>query len=284
MKKKILVTGGSGQVGMALQSLEQVPWDVTFHFTSREELDITQEARVQEFFKVHQPDVCINCAAYTAVDKAEKEQEAAFLVNDQAVGFLAKACREYQSQFLHISSDYVYHNQLNRPLCEDDPCTPQSVYARSKLAGDQRALRINPQSLILRTAWVHSPWGDNFVKTMLRLGQQREQLQVVYDQIGAPTYAPDIAMALIELLTFSEAPGGVYHFANAGVSSWFDFAKAIFDIKKIDCQVQPIPSSGYPTPAPRPNYSLLDTQKIRNLLGIEIPHWRDSLQKCLGQL
>ncbi|HKK76515.1 MAG TPA: dTDP-4-dehydrorhamnose reductase [Saprospiraceae bacterium] len=284
MSKKILVTGASGQVGQALQVLAQQHRDLTFLFTNRHQLDIRQEDQVSSFFDAQQPDVCINCAAYTAVDKAETDQDSALLLNDRAVGFLAKACQENQSHLLHISSDYVYHNSLNRPLRETDPCQPQSIYAKSKLAGDERALRLHPQTHILRTSWVYSPWGNNFVKTMLRLGREREQIRVVYDQIGAPTYAPDIAEALLQFITHPGAPAGIYNFANAGVASWYDFAKAIFDMAEINCQVTPIPSSAYPTPAKRPHYSLLDTQKIVDALGMEISHWRDRLRQCLKEM
>ena len=284
MIKKILVVGANGQVGLALQ--ETAAWrnDDQFLFAKRQDLDITQADQVNDYFKENQPDVCINCAAYTAVDQAESEPDAAYHLNDQAVGFLAKACRQHQSHFLHLSSDYVYHNEINRPLRESDPCCPQSIYASSKLAGEERALKENPHTHILRTSWVYSPWRHNFVKTMLRLGQEREKLSIVYDQIGAPTSAREIAAALLKLTEQPTIPTGIYNFANAGVCSWYDFAKAIFEIKGIPCQVSPIPSSDYPTPASRPHYSLLDTSKIRQVLALEIPHWRDSLIECLKEM
>jgi len=281
MNKTILVTGAQGQVGRALQALATDFPKFNFQFAGREQLDITQQAQVDDYFHAHQPDVCINCAAYTAVDQAESNPEQAFLINEQAVGFLAKACQNQQSHFLHISSDYVYHNSLNRPLRESDPCTPQGIYAQSKLAGDQRALQDNRHTHILRTSWVYDSQGHNFVRTMLRLGQERPQLKIVYDQIGAPTYAPDIAKVLLQLVQQPDTPSGVYNFANSGVTSWYDFARAIFAIKGIDCQVSPIPGSESPSPTSRPHYSLLDTQKIRQALQIDIPHWRSRLQDCL---
>jgi dTDP-4-dehydrorhamnose reductase len=284
MTKKILVTGANGQVGLALQELAKKRADYQFLFAKRQDLDITQTDQVNTYFKEYQPAICINCAAYTAVDQAEREPDAAYLLNDQAVGFLAKACQQYQSHFLHLSSDYVYHNEINRPLRESDPCRPQSVYASSKLAGEERALTENPHTHILRTSWVYSPWRHNFVKTMIRLGQEREQLNIVYDQVGAPTAARDIAATLLALTEQPATPPGVYNFANAGVCSWYDFAKAIFELRGLLCQVKPIPGTDYPTPASRPHYSLLDTSKIRRALALEIPHWRESLIECLKEM
>jgi dTDP-4-dehydrorhamnose reductase len=284
MPKTILVTGASGQLGQELQQLAKGRPDDHFIFTDRHNLDITQEETVIQFFSEHQPDFCINCAAYTAVDKAESEREQAFLINDEAAGFLAKACRKQGAALLHLSSDYVYHNQLNRPLQETDPCSPQGIYAQSKLAGERRAMENYPATIVLRTSWVYSSFGHNFVKTMLRLGVERDQLKVVYDQVGAPTYAYDIAHILLHIIDQGAHTSGIFNFANTGVTSWFDFANAIFEIKDLKCQVYPILSSGYPTPAPRPHFSLLDCTKINTTYKPEINHWRTSLKACLAKL
>lgn len=284
MAKTIVVTGSSGQLGQELQQLADQWPAYQFIFTDRQMLDISDEAVVMAFFESHQPNFCINCAAYTAVDKAETEQEKAFWVNEKATAFLAKACRQEGTKFIHISSDYVYHNQLNRPLRETDPCTPKGIYAKSKLAGEQLVQAIAPETIIIRTSWVYSSFGHNFVKTMLRLGNEHDRLKVVYDQIGAPTYAHDLAKVLLQIIDQGGTTPGIFNFANSGISSWFDFAKAIFEKQKISCQVNAIPSSGYPTPAPRPSYSVLDCRKIQEIYGIEIPYWRDSLSACLAKM
>lgn len=283
MSYSILVTGANGQLGQELQLLGPQFPEFKFIFTDRDTLDITEVEAIEELFQENSIQVCINCAAYTAVDRAEAEQETAQLINEKAVGNLARVCKKNQAPLFHISSDYVYHNQQNRPLLETDLCQAAGVYAQTKLAGEKLALAIHKETLVIRTSWVYSSFGHNFVKTMLRLGSERDQLSVVYDQVGAPTYAKDLAKAILSIIAEGKRDKwtGVYNFANAGVTSWYDFALAIFDFRQIDCEVLPILSEAYPTPAPRPNFSLLDTTKIQNTFSVETPYWRHSLEKCL---
>jgi len=284
----ILITGANGQVGSELQFLAKQFPDFTFHFTDVAELNITDEKAINQLFSKIQPKYCINCAAYTAVDKAESEEATATLINETAVKYLASACKKQGTTFLHISSDYVYHNRVNRPLKETDKPAPKGVYAATKLAGDVVALAENPKTIILRTSWVYSSFGHNFVKTMLRLGNERDKLTVVYDQIGVPTYARDIAATMLHIIEKIEGGkknfSGIYHYAPAGVTCWYDFAKAIFEIENIDCQVTAIPTTAYPTPAKRPHYSVLNCTKIQRTFELEIPYWKDSLKACLTLL
>ncbi|MEO0338132.1 MAG: dTDP-4-dehydrorhamnose reductase [Bacteroidota bacterium] len=283
MPQKILVTGAKGQIGQELQFLSTAFPSMEFIFTDKDELDLTLEDQVNTFFAEHQPNVCINCAAYTAVDKAETDIELCRKINKTAVSYLAQACKTQGTQLVHYSTDYVYHNTLNRPLLETDPTTPQGIYALTKLEGEQAATQCD--AIIIRTSWVYSSYGHNFVKTMLRLGRERDQLSIVYDQIGAPTYARDIAQATLQIIEQLEGPhAGIYNFSNTGIASWYDLAKAIFEIEGINCKVSPIPSSGYPTPAKRPHFSVLDNTKIKAAFELEIAHWRDSVQKCLELL
>ncbi len=263
--------------------------EISFAFCSRRELDITNSEDVKLFFGRRSWDYCINCAAYTAVDRAEKEEALAFAVNRDGASNIAKACLQNQIRLVHFSTDYVYHNTLNRPLLESDPLAPQSVYAKSKLAGEQAVLSILNDALILRTSWVYSSFGHNFVKTMLRLGKERAEIGVVADQIGAPTYARDIAAACLQIIQKVENDkkswrGGVFNYSNEGVCSWYDFAQAIFDLSGLACSVRPIESKDYPTPAPRPFYSVLNKTKFKETFQIEIPYWRKSLERCLEKL
>lgn len=288
--KNLLITGANGQLGQELKQLEQAyPW-FRFITTDKSELDISQPAAIDAFFKKNQLDACINCAAYTAVDKAESEQEMAALVNVKATEWLAIACSEYDIPLIHFSTDYVYHSDHNRPFVETDATSPKSVYARTKLQGSLAALAANPKTIVIRTSWVYSSFGHNFVKTMLRLGEERDTLNIVYDQVGTPTYARDIASACLHIVQHlfekpvEQSLYGIYHFSNEGVNSWYDFALAIFELTGIDCQVSPILSSQYPMAAARPAYSVLDKQKIKSTFGLEIPHWRASLKACLQAL
>jgi dTDP-4-dehydrorhamnose reductase len=285
--KHILVTGANGQVGRELQAIAHAADDVRWIFASREQLDLEVPGAVQIYFKEHRVEVCINCAAYTAVDRAESEPARAERINHHAVAELAAACARAGATLVHFSSDYVYHNTVNRPLREDDPTLPQGVYARTKLAGDLAALRINPLTLILRTSWVYSGFGHNFVKTMLRLGRERGEVRVVSDQIGSPTYARDLASVARFVacgLQGEACPTGIYHYSNEGVCSWFDFARAVFDLSGVPCAVVPIAGAEFPTPARRPAYSVMDKSKFKETFPLPVPYWRDSLQDCLQLL
>lgn len=284
MKNNVLITGGNGQVGSELKVLLDGAKHNLF-FTDVADLDITNLTAVQSWFALHQPNWVINCAAYTAVDKAEEQKDLCYLINETGAQNLAVAAKAQGARMIHISSDYVYNNRVNRPMIETDPCLPQSVYAASKLAGDQVVLATDANNLVLRTSWVYSSFGHNFVKTMIRLGKIKEQLTVVADQIGTPTYARDLAGLIRQIaIEAPHTPGGIYHYSNEGTSSWYDFAKAIMELEGLNCQVLPIPTSDYPTPAARPPFSLLNKAKIKQQLSLSIPHWRDSLKECLEVL
>ena len=284
MAKTILITGANGQVGHEFQYLSKAS-DFNFIFVDIAELDITDNAAVLNFFRNKNIDFCVNCAAYTAVDKAESEPEIAEKVNVTGAKNLAEGCALKDIPLIHLSTDYVYHNQQNTPFKEHDETNPQGVYAKTKLDGDEIALKTNPKTIILRTSWVYSSYGKNFVKTMLRLGPERDELTVIFDQIGTPTYARDIAKSILEILpSLEQKSPGIYHLSNEGVTSWYDFAVAIFDLKGIECRVKPIETKDYPTPAKRPHFSLLNKAKIKADFGLEIPHWRESLRDCLELL
>ncbi|MBK7871288.1 MAG: dTDP-4-dehydrorhamnose reductase [Saprospiraceae bacterium] len=287
----ILVTGATGQIGQELQVLASQFPDFHFHFVSRNELDISDKTLIDNLFNLQKFDYCINCAAYTAVDKAESEPELAYQINVKSVINLVEACNKTGATFIHFSTDYVYHNLNCTPLTESDPTFPQSVYAQTKLDGEQAALAICEHTMIIRTSWVYSSFGHNFVKTMLRLGKERPELGVVYDQIGTPTYARDLAKTILNIIQKVESGEinrsllhDLYNYSNEGVTSWYDFAKAIFEMSDMNCKVIPIETKDYPTPATRPPYSVLNKSRIKNAFGIEIPHWRESLQACLAAL
>ena len=288
---KILITGAGGQVGQELLSLQQQYPDWTFYAPTREGLDICDASQVQEVINQFQPDYCLNTAAYTAVDRAEEEQKRAMEVNATAAKQLAQICQANGTHLIHYSTDYVYAAGISRPLREDDPTDPAGVYAATKLKGDQLVQAAQPAATIIRTSWVYSSFGHNFVKTMLRLGQERDQLRVVFDQIGTPTYARDLARTTLQIIqqvemgkTSLAALAGIFHYSNEGVCSWYDFALAIFELARLDCQVSPIESKEYPTPAQRPNFSVLNKAKIKAATGISIPHWREALVECLAVL
>lgn len=284
----ILVTGSNGQVGSELQYLAKNKSEHQWIWTDIAELDITNENSVTSFFQKHQPDYVINSAAYTAVDKAEEQEELCEKINVRGPELLAKSCLAHNATMIQISSDYVYDNNENRPLIESDATAPKSVYARTKLAGDEVTMSMG-KNIVIRTSWVYSSFGHNFVKTMKRLGSERPALSVVDDQIGTPTYARDLAKVLIGLVdhdlnSSNNKLTGVYHYSNEGVCSWYDFALAIFEEEKLDCNLKPIPSSEYPTPAARPTFSVLNKNKIKRDLGIKIPHWREALRQCLVEI
>ena len=289
MPKSILVTGANGQLGNELRELSVFYPDYTFTFIGRSELDFSNSEAIQAWFHDKLFDVIINCAAYTAVDKAESEQALAKAINTTAVDTLARIAKEKAIALIHISTDYVFDGKNFKPYSETDPTNPQAIYGQTKLDGEQAMLAINPaNSIIIRTSWVYSNFGNNFVKTMLRLGKERAELGVIYDQVGTPTSARDLAQAILSIIQHpklsAQKETAIYHFSNEGVCSWYDFAKTIFELSDIHCTVKPIETLDYPTPAKRPHYSLLNKAKIKNTFEITIPYWKDSLQECLDVL
>ena len=293
MRKKILVTGANGQLGMELQQLATTYPLFEFIFTTRQELPLDNLDVTSHSITKHQPQYCINCAAYTAVDKAESEKELAYKVNAEAPGIIAKACKENNVQLIHISTDYVFNGTGNVPYKEEDPTDPVNLYGDSKLQGEKMVMEFNPDAIIIRTAWVYSEFGKNFVKTMLRLMADKDQISVVSDQSGTPTYAADLAEAILKIISTLEDPAhlslltthaGIYHFSNEGNITWYDFALAIKDLSGSKCKVNPISTSQYPTPAKRPFYSVLDKTKIRQTFNISIKNWKESLAACIEKI
>ncbi len=284
----ILITGANGQLGNSLRKLSVNIPDHRFIWTDQEELDILDREAIQLCIDENKVDAVINCAAYTAVDKAEEQKDLAFLINETGPANLASACQKNKCLLIHISTDYVFSGQGYRPYPTDYPIDPKSVYAKSKAAGEIAVMNSGASAWIVRTSWLYSEFGHNFVKTMLNLGNTRAELRIVADQIGSPTYAGDLAKALIEILLQNNKGTShstkVYHYSNSGCSSWFDFTKAIMEFGRIDCVIKPITTEEYPLPANRPHYSVLDTKEIQNDLKIEIPYWRDSLKECIGIL
>lgn len=288
---RILVTGANGQMGQALAALAQPSEHWEWHFHGRDSLDITDEEQSLQFIRFLQPDVVINTSAYTAVDQAEQDVDTAFLINRDAVAYLASACAAVDARFIHLSTDYVYDNGQATPYLETDKVKPQGVYARSKLAGEKEALLLHPDTMIVRTSWLYGPIRHNFLQTMLRLGQERPEIGVVLDQVGSPTYTRDLADALIQILralrknpTLRERCRGIYNYSNEGVTSWYDFAHAIMRLRGLPCKVKPIRSSEFRTPAKRPAFSVMDKTKIRETFRLEIPHWMDALERCLREM
>lgn len=301
MPVKVLVTGKNGQLGQSLYKLVGVSnnlnEDYAFTFVGREELNLSQSQSIEHFFSDKRFDVIINCAAYTAVDKAESESELAEQINHLAVRQLAHIAKQYHTMLIHISTDYVFNGESHRPYSESDKVAPQSVYGLTKLKGEQAFQEISPAGCILRTSWVYSEFGNNFVKTMLRLGKERDELGVIFDQVGTPTYATDLAAAILAMLnsecsmlneansdSMQNSSSKIYHYSNEGVCSWYDFAKTIFELSGIECRVNPIETKDYPTPAKRPHYSVMNKAKIKADFDLQIPYWRDSLDACLKLL
>lgn len=293
----ILVSGKNGQLGKELQVVVSSVENFQFIFFDKEELDIADEAALQNIFQKYSPSFFINCAAYTAVDKAETEKEIAYKINGEAVGNIAKQCNQFNTTLIHISTDYVFDGKATQPYKEDDKTNPVNYYGYTKLKGEELALENNPNTITIRTSWVYSEYGNNFVKTMLRLMTERKEINVVNDQFGSPTYARDLAEAIVTMVNgqssivnepqyspFTILHSPIFHFSNEGIISWYDFAVAIKEIKKFDCIVNPIPTSSYPTPAKRPSYSVFDKTKIVNAFNIELKHWRNSLEECLALL
>lgn len=282
--KNILVTGANGQLGNEMRVLSAEHKEHNYFFTDVAELDICNEQAVMAFVKEYDIHVIVNCAAYTAVDKAEDNMELCTKLNSDAVGYLAKAAENNQAEFIQISTDYVFDGTNHLPYKESDPTCPNSVYGVTKLAGEKNALEYCKKTMIIRTAWLYSTFGNNFVKTMIRLGKERETLGVVFDQMGTPTYARDLARAIFAAIHKGVVPG-VYHFSDEGVCSWYDFTKAIHRIAGVTtCKVNPLHTDEYPAKAPRPNYSVLDKTKIKNTYDIGIPHWEESLKACMDEL
>jgi dTDP-4-dehydrorhamnose reductase len=282
----ILVTGSKGQLGSEIQALAPAYPYFSFIFTDVDELDITDERKIREFFEHEEPDVVINCAAYTAVDRAEEEPELAWRINRDAVAALTRTCDHFQNYLVHISTDYVFDGKNSRPYLESDIPAPESVYGLSKLEGEEAMQSCLQSGMIIRTSWLYSSFGSNFVKTILRKCAAREPLRVVSDQVGKPTYARDLARTILEILpsAMSMPKLEIYHYANEGFCSWHDFAAEIARIAGLDCGIQPVDTSGYPVKAPRPAYSVLDTSKIRASFGITIPEWQESLKDCIKLL
>ena len=286
MNQNILITGSNGQLGSEIRSLAKNFPNYNFFFTDAQELDIAEKHVVVDFVKKNNIGGIVNCAAYTAVDKAESEPELADKINHLAVESLAEVAKTQGIRLIHISTDYVFDGQAFRPYSVDYPTNPVNVYGESKLKGEIALRKINPKNaMIIRTSWVYSSFGNNFVKTMLRLGKEKTEINVISDQIGVPTYAHDLAKFILEnTLNFQTENVAIYHFTNEGACSWYDFAKEIMELGKRNCKVNPIPTSAYPTPAKRPFYSLMDKSTLKEDFGAEIPYWKDSLRECLRRL
>lgn len=283
--KQILVTGCKGQLGNEIQLLAPKYAETChFFFTDKEELDITNRKAVYAFIEQNHISIVINCAAFTAVDMAEDNAELCDLLNHVAPGYLAEAVASVGGSMIQVSTDYVFDGTGCTPYKEDDATNPQTVYGRTKLAGEESVIRSCAGSMVIRTAWLYSTFGNNFVKTMIRLGKERDALGVVFDQIGSPTYARDLARSIMQIVDKGIIPG-VYHFTNEGVCSWYDFTRAIHRLEGIDsCKVSPIHTEDYPVPAQRPHYSVLDKSKIKETFGIDIRWWEDALKECIKEL
>ncbi|ADV46658.1 dTDP-4-dehydrorhamnose reductase [Nitratifractor salsuginis] len=278
----VLVTGANGQLGSEIRELSSL-FPYIYFFTDQNILDITDKEQITQFVKSNSIDTIINCAAYTAVDKAEEDKINADKVNHLAVRYLAEIAKEEDIKLLHISTDYVFDGKNYTPYTEEDRTNPNGVYGATKLAGEEAMRDINPKnSIIIRTSWVYSGYGANFVKTMLRLGKEKKDLGVIFDQVGSPTYAKDLAKTILSILpNIENEKVEIYHYSNEGVVSWYDFAKEIMRMAKLDCTIKPIETKEYPTPAMRPHYSVLNKSKIKKEFGLTIPYWKDSLDECL---
>ena len=281
----ILVTGSNGQVGSEIKELSS-NYEYNFFFTTSQDLDITDFTKVQEYCKVNNINTIINCAAYTAVDKAQDDKENANLVNNIAVKNLAQIANDNNIKLIHISTDYVFDGTNHKPYSEIDTTNPQGIYGQTKLDGEKDMMEINPlSSIIIRTSWVYSSYGNNFVKTMLRLGKEKDALGVIFDQVGTPTYAKDLAKTILDIIPqIDNKDVEIYNYSNEGALSWYDFAKEIMKMAKLNCSINPIETKDYPTPTTRPHYSLLNKLKIKKEFNISIPYWKDGLDDCLKRL
>lgn len=281
---RILVTGANGQLGNEMQILAKENPQHMYLFTDVQELDICDEQAVRTFITDHEVEMVVNCAAYTAVDKAEDDRDLCYRLNCTAPGILARAAQAVGAAMIQVSTDYVFDGTAHLPYTEENPTCPNSVYGFTKLGGEEEVMTNCDKAVVIRTAWLYSTFGNNFVKTMIRLGKERETLGVVFDQIGTPTYARDLASAIYVILN-QGVVRGIYHFSNEGVCSWYDFTKSIHRTAGITtCKVSPLHSTDYPAKANRPNYSVLDKSKIKKTFGIEIPHWEESLIACIKEL
>ncbi|MCB0381864.1 MAG: dTDP-4-dehydrorhamnose reductase [Psychroserpens sp.] len=279
---KVLVTGGDGQLGTCLKAFKDKYNNIEFLFTNRLELDITQEEEVSNFFNLNKFDWCVNCAAYTAVDAAESDTDNANKINVFGAKNLAEACQKHKTKIIHVSTDFVFDGQHNQAYKEDAITNPLGVYGLTKLKGEQELIQKNPNHFIIRTSWLYSEYNHNFMKTMLRLATERDELNIVSDQIGTPTYARDLAEVIIHIITQDSTSYGIYHYSNEGVASWYDFAKAIFEINNNQITVNPVPTAAFPTPSRRPHFSVLSKTKIKETFSLTIPYWRDSLKDALS--
>ncbi|MBN1649745.1 MAG: dTDP-4-dehydrorhamnose reductase [Bacteroidales bacterium] len=283
---KILITGGDGQLGNALKAASKNFSNIQLLFTDIADFDITQSEAVNAYLEQNHFNYLINCAAYTAVDKAEENTKSAYLINEKGPENLAIACQKQKCRLFHISTDYVFDGKSHIPYTEDKLTNPPSVYGQSKLAGERAILNNSNSATIIRTSWLYSEYGNNFLKTMLKLGAERPELRVIFDQIGTPTYAGDLANALLTMVSLNIEPKAteIYHYSNEGVISWYDFAKEIMEQAKLNCSIIPIESFEYPLPAPRPYYSVLNKRKIKAHFNLSIPYWKDSLKMALKHI
>ena len=275
----VLVLGAGGQLGQSLQFIANDYPEIQFNFFSRLDLDITNELELKSIFNSLRPNFCVNASAYTAVDKSESEQEQAHLINVEGVKNIALMCQNFDTTLIHVSTDFVFDGSKNSPYTEDDATNPQGVYGKTKRKGELEIIRILKKHFIIRTSWLYSQFNTNFMKTMLRLAQDRDSLSVVNDQIGTPTHAVDLANAIAKVILSSSTNYGIYHYSNEGKASWYDFAKKIFEVNKIEINLKPISTSEFPTPAQRPKYSVLDKSKIKKEFNLLIEEWQDSLKK-----
>ncbi|WP_164126558.1 dTDP-4-dehydrorhamnose reductase [Sphingobacterium luzhongxinii] len=278
---KILITGSNGQLGSELRDILENDSRYETYFLDRKQLPLDHPMIIQDILGMYQPDLIVHAAAYTAVDKAESEPVLADAVNHLASEEIAQYCRLHGAKLIALSTDYVFDGNSDVALTEDTPVDPVNTYGLTKLKGEQAILKWHPESIVIRTSWVYSAYGNNFVKTMIRLMTERDEISVINDQIGSPTYAKDLALAIVDIIEGEDWVGGLYHYSNEGEISWYDFATAIKEIKGLDCKINPIPTTQYPTPAKRPKYSLLDKSKIKRTFKVEVPNWRESLQKML---
>lgn len=282
--KNILVTGSKGQLAKCIKDLENELDDANFIFVGFDDLDITNKEQVVDFFENHEVDYCINCAAYTAVDKAETEFELVQRVNETGVQYLAESCKKHDIVLIQVSTDFVFDGKQSTFYTENDKAIPLGVYGVTKLNGEIAAIKYFKKHFIIRTSWLYSEHGNNFLKTMLKLGRERDKLNVVCDQIGTPTYAGDLADVILRIIAQDNCSYGTYHYSNEGIASWYDFAKAIFEESNTTVELRPIKTIDYPTSAERPSFSVMDKTKIKEELNIEIPYWRDSLKRGLVKL